>query len=171
MVLCCRIQYLPQSPAFWCDTVGATWLVRMYLLVPLAASGAAADGPGTAQLCLQKAVVTCAVSAPHHRSLRDLRLLAVVPLTAAAPLRHQSHRRQLSCADIPCSPCKLVSVRHKAAAWKCGLDSGGSKTVVYRYNNALHTQAWSPSSCSHTIPRDRASEFILNTVVCRLTDT
>ena len=29
-------------------------------------------------------------------------------------------------------------------------------------HNALHTQAWSPSPCSHTIPRDRASEFILN---------
>jgi len=28
-------------------------------------------------------------------------------------------------------------------------------------HNALHTQAWSPSPCSHTIPRDRASEFIL----------
>ena len=26
--------------------------------------------------------------------------------------------------------------------------------------NALHTQAWSPSSCSHMIPRGRASEFI-----------
>ena len=29
-------------------------------------------------------------------------------------------------------------------------------------HNALHTQAWSPSPCSHTIPRDRASEFTLN---------
>ena len=29
-------------------------------------------------------------------------------------------------------------------------------------HNALHTQAWSPSPCSHTIPRDRASDFILN---------
>ena len=27
-------------------------------------------------------------------------------------------------------------------------------------HNALRTQAWSPSPCSHTIPRDRASEFI-----------
>ena len=31
-------------------------------------------------------------------------------------------------------------------------------------HNALHTQAWSPSPCSHTIPRDHASEFILNNV-------
>ncbi len=77
-------------------------MVGAYVLpVRLAASGAAADGPGTAQLCLQEAVVICAVSAPHHRSLRDLRLLAFVPLTAAASLRHQSPRRQLSCADIP----------------------------------------------------------------------
>ena len=30
------------------------------------------------------------------------------------------------------------------------------------HHNALHTQAWSPSPCSHTIPRDRASEFILD---------
>jgi len=29
-------------------------------------------------------------------------------------------------------------------------------------HNASHTQAWSPSPCSHTIPRDRASEFIVN---------
>ncbi len=28
-------------------------------------------------------------------------------------------------------------------------------------HNASHTQAWSPSPCSHTIPSDRASEFIL----------
>ena len=27
-------------------------------------------------------------------------------------------------------------------------------------SRALHTQAWSPSSCSHTISRDRASDFI-----------
>ena len=29
-------------------------------------------------------------------------------------------------------------------------------------HNALHTQAWSPSPCSHTIPRDHASEFVLS---------
>ncbi len=28
-------------------------------------------------------------------------------------------------------------------------------------HNAMHTQAWSRSPCLHTIPRDRASEFIL----------
>ena len=37
------------------------------------------------------------------------------------------------------------------------------KNTLHRDINALHTQAWFSSSCSHTIPRDRASEFILNT--------
>ena len=46
------------------------------------------------------------------------------------------------------------------------------KMQIHQNDNALHTQAWSPSPCSHfilynvgtsshTIPRDRASEFIL----------
>ncbi len=32
-------------------------------------------------------------------------------------------------------------------------------------------QTWSPSPCSHTIPRDRASEFILNCASVSLFDT
>ena len=30
--------------------------------------------------------------------------------------------------------------------------------------NASHTQAWSPSPCSHTRPRDHASDFILHSL-------
>ena len=35
-------------------------------------------------------------------------------------------------------------------------------TALKPTHNALHTQAWSPSPCSHTIPRDCAIEYILN---------
>ena len=104
--MCNRIQYLPQSPAFW----GVILLVLHGWCVCTCWYGLLLQGlllTALAQHNCAGAVEICAVSAPHHRPLQVLRLLAVVPLTAAASLRHQSHRRQLSCADIPAVPANL----------------------------------------------------------------
>jgi len=48
------------------------------------------------------------------------------------------------------------------AYWPGETMAVASHTMLHRNNNASHTQVWSPSSCSNTIPRDRASEFILS---------
>jgi hypothetical protein len=54
----------------------------------------------------------------------------------------------------------LSSLLSGGPVWGCATMLPASNFAPKLTHNALHTQAWSPSSCSHTIPRDRASEFI-----------
>ena len=46
-----------------------------------------------------------------------------------------------------------------------GLDNNSFSNYYFAFSEQvnIYTQAWSPSPCSHTIPRDGASEVLLNT--------
>ncbi len=55
------------------------------------------------------------------------------------------------------SPSSLLS---GGPVWGCATMLPASDVAPKLTHNALRTQAWSQSSCSHTIPRDRASDFI-----------